>query len=88
MVHTQLGRYAPAWMQYLSWPLRYMLLRPPAKGAETPLWLATSDDSEAVSSGLYFGDLKAIASSEASYDCTAAARLWETCEAMAGEELG
>jgi len=88
MVHTQLGRFAPAWARYLSWPLRYMLLRPAAKGAETPLWLASSGAEAAVSSGLYFSDMQAIASSEASYDVTAAARLWETCEAMAGEKLG
>ena len=56
------------------------ILRPfmksPARGAETPIHLASSAEVEGVT-GEYFADRKAKRSRESSYDTAAAARLWQ-----------
>ncbi len=56
------------------------ILRPfmksPARGAETPIHLASSAEVEGVT-GEYFADRKAKRSRESSYDTEAAARLWQ-----------
>jgi retinol dehydrogenase 14 len=56
------------------------ILRPfmksPARGAETPIHLASSAEVEGVT-GAYFADRKAKRSRESSYDTAAAARLWQ-----------
>lgn len=58
-----------------------LVARTPEKGAETIIYLASSDDVAGVS-GRYFTDLKAVRSSSESYDRETAARLWETSEAL------
>jgi retinol dehydrogenase 14 len=51
-------------------------MRSPARGAETPIHLASSAEVEGVT-GRYFADRKAKRSHESSYDTAAAARLWQ-----------
>jgi retinol dehydrogenase 14 len=51
-------------------------MRSPDKGAETPVYLASSDEVAGVT-GRYFANRNAKASSNASYDVAAAARLWQ-----------
>ena len=51
----------------------------PAKGAETSVFLASSDTVTGVS-GKYFDNCVEVLSSKVSYDQTAAARLWEWSE--------
>jgi NAD(P)-dependent dehydrogenase (short-subunit alcohol dehydrogenase family) len=53
----------------------------PERGAETPVYLATSPEVEGVS-GKYFVKKRAVPSSAASYDVEAARRLWEVSEEL------
>ncbi len=55
----------------------------PEIGAQTSLYLATSRDVEGVS-GKYFVNQKSALSSKASYDRTAARRLWEVSAKLTG----
>ena len=59
------------------------LLRRPAKGAETAVYLASSADVDGVS-GRYFIDKKEVRSSAVSYDESAARRLWQVSEELTG----
>ncbi|GAB4577274.1 MAG: hypothetical protein Fur0022_00050 [Anaerolineales bacterium] len=59
----------------------YAPVRPLEAGAETPLYLATSEDM-AGRSGLYFIDKHPARSSDASYDYTVAGRLWQVSAEM------
>ncbi len=53
------------------------------KGAETGIYLATSPEVKGIT-GQYFVKQKAEQSSQASYDPSAASRLWEVSEEMTG----
>jgi NAD(P)-dependent dehydrogenase (short-subunit alcohol dehydrogenase family) len=55
----------------------------PEQGAETILYLASSEEVEGVS-GKYFSQGKAVKSSPESYDEAAARRLWEISEQLTG----
>jgi NAD(P)-dependent dehydrogenase (short-subunit alcohol dehydrogenase family) len=56
---------------------------PPAKGAETSIYLASSPELEGVT-GKYFESRREIRSSRDSYDEAAARRLWEVSERLTG----
>lgn len=56
-------------------------MRSPEKGAETVVYLATSNDVNGVT-GRYFFDKKERRSSKESYDLEVAKRLWETSEKL------
>ena len=60
-----------------------LFLISPAKGAETPVYLASSPEVEGVT-GKYFDKKMEKRSSEASYDEKLAAKLWEKSSAMVG----
>ena len=57
------------------------LMKTPSRGALTPIYLASSPEAEGVT-GQYFADRKPKASSKASYDTAAAARLWQASAAL------
>ena len=59
------------------------LMKTPSRGALTPIYLASSPEAEGVT-GEYFADRKPKASSKASYDTAAAARLWQASAALTG----
>ena len=59
------------------------LMRRPAKGAETAVFLASSADVDGVT-GRYFIDKKEVRSSAVSYDESAARRLWQVSEELTG----
>lgn len=61
-------------------------MRSPEKGAETPVYLATSDEVDGVS-GKYFKDKKEISSADISYDEEAAKKLWEVSENLCNDIL-
>lgn len=61
------------------------VMRPPQKGAETVIWLASSDEVEGVT-GKYFLDKKEIRSSKISYDVDVARRLWQVSAELTGLE--
>jgi retinol dehydrogenase 14 len=60
-----------------------LLMKPPAQGALTPVYLASSPQVEGVT-GRYYANRKPTTSSKASYDTTAAARLWQASAALTG----
>ncbi|MFQ5802784.1 MAG: SDR family oxidoreductase [Candidatus Methylomirabilales bacterium] len=71
---------------YLPRPLRFtakIIGASPEKGAQTPVYLATSPQVEGVS-GKYFVNQKAVQSSKASYDTTTASRLWRVSAELTG----
>jgi hypothetical protein len=58
-------------------------MKTPAQGAATPIYLASSPEVEGIT-GRYFVNCKPKTSSKASYDTTAAARLWQASIDLAG----
>ena len=60
-----------------------LFMKSPAQGAGTPIYLASSPQVEGVT-GRYYANRKPKASSKASYDATAAARLWQASAGLAG----
>jgi len=71
----------PAWAQRLA----YALLKSPAQGADTPVWLATEGD--AVKSGEYYADRMPFPGlSPQALDAEAQARLWDISSELAGTD--
>jgi retinol dehydrogenase 14 len=60
-----------------------LFMKTPAQGAGTPIYLASSPEVEGVT-GRYYANRKPTTSSKASYDTTAAARLWQVSAALTG----
>jgi NAD(P)-dependent dehydrogenase (short-subunit alcohol dehydrogenase family) len=60
-----------------------LVLKTPAQGAGTPIYLASSPEVEGIT-GQYYADRKPRTSSKASYNTTAAARLWQASIDLAG----
>jgi NAD(P)-dependent dehydrogenase (short-subunit alcohol dehydrogenase family) len=58
-------------------------MRSPQKGAETPVYLASSPEVEGVT-GRYFANRKAKKSHKSSYDTTTTARLWRVSTDLVG----
>jgi len=79
MVNTELGRVAPLWLQYLSFPLRRYFLRTPEQGAESVLYAATSDDIRGIS-GAFIGDCQLIKPSKLASDPHFAHHIYEETE--------
>ena len=65
----------------LAMGISSLFARKPEKGAETPIFLATSPEVEGVS-GKYFSDCKEIQSSISSYDKETQKRLWDKSLAL------
>ena len=83
MVRTSFG--AEDQDSYLAVMIRVarLFMKTPAQGAATPIYLASSPEAEGIT-GQYFVNRKPKASSKASYDTTAAARLWQASIDLAG----
>ena len=58
-------------------------MRSPEKGAETPVYLASSPDAEGLT-GQYFANRKAKESHKSSYDTAVTARLWQVSADLVG----
>lgn len=80
VVRTNLGRDFPLGFRILL-TLMWPFMATPEKGAETPLYLATSPEVEGVS-GKYFGNKREAQSGRGSYEEEAARRLWEISAAL------
>ena len=76
VVRTGFAAEDPSPMWKVLLPLIRRFLKTPEKGAATSIYLASSPEVEGVT-GTYFADSKPKASSPASYDTAAAARLWQ-----------
>lgn len=80
VVNTRLNRFLPLWLRTLIAPLQYLILKSPHQGAETPLWVATSDDPIVLQgSGQYFKDMRAHPSSETSRSVELQDEVWNCC---------
>ncbi|HVV86047.1 MAG TPA: SDR family oxidoreductase [Kofleriaceae bacterium] len=77
LVKTRLGRELPELLMKLSGPL----LRTPARGAETPLFLALSPEVATVT-GRYFDDRKPRKPSPVALDRASQERLWSISEQL------
>ncbi len=80
IVATNFGMSGGGAMPLFNRLISVAMLRP-EQGAQTVIYLATSPEVEGVS-GKYFVNRKAVRSSKASYDQSAADRLWQVSEAM------
>jgi hypothetical protein len=58
-------------------------MKTPAQGAGTPICIASSPEVEGIT-GRYYADRKPRTSSKASYNTTAAARLWQASIDLVG----
>jgi retinol dehydrogenase 14 len=69
----------------LGWLVTIMrpFMKSPQRGAETPIYLASSAEAEGVS-GRYFADRKAKESHKSSYDSATTARLWQVSSDLVG----
>ena len=83
VVSTSFGAEDPGVVQRLFVPFVRPFLKTPVQGAATSIHLASSPDVEQVS-GRYFANSKPKRSSKASYDQTAAARLWQVSAELVG----
>ena len=62
-------------------------MKSPKRGAETPVYLASSPEAEGLT-GQFFANRKAKKSNESSYDSAATARLWRVSANLVGLPLG
>ena len=76
MVRTSFGAEDPARIQRFLVPLLRPVMKSPARGAATSIYLASALELEQVS-GRYFANRRPARSSARSYDLAVAARLWE-----------
>ncbi|EWT01613.1 short-chain dehydrogenase [Intrasporangium oryzae NRRL B-24470] len=87
VVRTGFGQEDSApWMRVML-PVMRPLMKSPARGAETSIYLASSPDVEGVT-GHYFANRKARSSSRASQDASATARLWDVSAELVGMRSG
>lgn len=84
LVNTGIAREFPLPLRVLTYPLRWLLLKTPEQGADTPTWLLTSNDPLALSSGKYFHERREIAPSDEANDDTKGKKMFELLDAMAG----
>jgi len=80
-VNTHFAKQNGPVVRALMNAVHFLFGRSPKKGAETPLYLASSPEVQGVT-GKYFIDKEPVRSSEASYDEGAAQRLWDVSERM------
>jgi len=82
VIRTNLGRG--------EYPLVAELFRPffkgPVRGAETPLYVATSSELDGVT-GKYFANRRMVRSDEGTYDEALAKRLWDVSAKLVGLEV-
>jgi hypothetical protein len=81
MVHTNISRFMPTWLGYLSWPFRKALLRSPDQGAEVVVWAATAPELKDAT-GKYYGDCKEIEASLPAQDPTMARDIYAATTAV------
>jgi NAD(P)-dependent dehydrogenase (short-subunit alcohol dehydrogenase family) len=80
-VNTELGR--DSWLANLIQPVLTRGLRTPEHGADTMVWLATSDEG-AAPRAVYYVDRKPGRTSSRARDAASAARLWDVSSELVG----
>jgi NAD(P)-dependent dehydrogenase (short-subunit alcohol dehydrogenase family) len=81
VVRTAFAAEDPSTLWKIMIPLMRPLMKTPAKGADTVIYLASSPDVEAIT-GRYFVNRKPRKTNKASYDTAVAARLWQVSEQL------
>ena len=76
MVRTSFGAEDQAAYFAVMIRVARLFMKTPAQGAGTSIYLASSPEVEGIT-GRYYANRKPKTSSNASYDTTAAARLWQ-----------
>ncbi|MFZ0325084.1 MAG: SDR family NAD(P)-dependent oxidoreductase [Actinomycetes bacterium] len=87
VVNTTFGREDPSHVQRVLVPVVRPFLKSPAQGSVTSIHLASDPDGQQAT-GLYFANGKPKRSSNASYDRSAAARLWRVSADLVGLSVG
>jgi NAD(P)-dependent dehydrogenase (short-subunit alcohol dehydrogenase family) len=82
-VNTKIGQANSSGWTHWAWRLARPFFLSIKKGAETPVYLASSPDVENVS-GKYFEKCKAVKSAALSYDTVLAKKLWQASERLSG----
>ena len=83
VVRTAFGAEDPSPFWKVFIPLTRPFMKTPAEGAQTSIYLASSPKVAGVT-GTYFANRRPKSSNKASYDTTAAARLWEVSAELTG----
>lgn len=83
LVKTDIGLKHTISLHGLAWRIRRMGGVSPAKGAETSIYLASSNQIKS-ESGKYWDKCKPKPSSKRSYDNNDAVKLWEICNGLSG----
>jgi retinol dehydrogenase 14 len=83
VVRTSFGAEDQAAHMAVMTGVARLFMKTPAQGALTPVYLASSPEVEGIT-GRYFANRKPKASSKASYDTAAAARLWQASADLTG----
>jgi retinol dehydrogenase 14 len=81
VVRTAFAAEDPSGLWKVMIPLMRPMMKSPAKGADTVVYLASSPDVEGVT-GKFFVNRKPRTSNKVSYDTAAAARLWQASEQL------
>jgi retinol dehydrogenase-14 len=81
VVRTAFAAEDPSGLWKVMIPLMRPLMKSPARGADTAVYLASSPDVEGVT-GRYVVNRKPRTSNKLSYDTAAAARLWQASEQL------
>jgi NAD(P)-dependent dehydrogenase (short-subunit alcohol dehydrogenase family) len=76
LTNTGFGKNNPGWLMTIMGAIIPLIARPPEKGAQTSVYLASSPDVANVT-GKYFVDAKATAPAPQATDPTVARKLWE-----------
>lgn len=87
VVRTAFGAEDPSPFWRFMIPLLRPLMKTPAQGADTPIYLASSPAVDGVT-GTYFVNRKPKTSNKAAYDTVAAARLWQVSEQLVAAKAG
>jgi NAD(P)-dependent dehydrogenase (short-subunit alcohol dehydrogenase family) len=83
VVRTNFGAEDQAWFFALISRVARPLLKTPAQGAQTPIYLATSPDIEGVT-GQFFANRKPKTANKVVYDTDITARLWQVSADLVG----
>jgi NAD(P)-dependent dehydrogenase (short-subunit alcohol dehydrogenase family) len=83
VVRTNFGAEDQAWFFAVISRVARPLLKTPAQGAQTPIYLATSPDIEGVT-GQFFANRKPKTANKVVYDTDITARLWQVSADLVG----
>ena len=83
VVYTRFGAEDQIWYFGALQRLGMFVLKTPAQGAETPIYLASSPDVEGIT-GQYFANRKPRTASKHAYDTDTASRLWQVSMDLVG----